>query len=108
MTTKLQNKFNDKIIHNGNFCECTKITIDSKEEKDKEVQSLDFTEYLALLYFLTIEEKRKDRRVRIKKEYEYTQAGHYITKIIVYYSTDNGHKWKVEYYFDKFNSKAAK
>lgn len=101
-------KFGNRIIHNGTFCRCNYKVIDrnKKQATLNETHELDYTEYLALLYFLTIEEKRQDTRVKIKKEYHCTEAGCLVTEFTVYYVTDNGHKWKSVYKFDKFNSAA--
>lgn len=99
-------KFGNRITHNGTFCRCNCKTINNNQVTLEETQELDFCEYLALLYFLTIEEKRHDKKVRIKKVYNYTCAGYFITEFTVYYVTSNGHKWKNVYTFDKFNSVA--
>lgn len=99
-------KFGSRIIHKGDFCKCTCTVIHKKEIKSKEVQNLDFTEYLGLLYFLDVEEKRESKNIRVKKEYDYTVAGYYITKVIVYDSNNKGEKWKSVYNFDNFNYSA--
>ena len=95
-------KFNGRITHKGNFCTCTRKIYKDKHSVmvvNTTVERLDNTEYKALLYTLTIEEKRQVDKVYINRGY--TVVGYVVTSIVL---IDGEHK--SEYIFDKFNSAA--
>lgn len=89
-------KFNGRITHKGNFCTCQRTIYHGKDVVSTSTERLDNTEYKALLYALTVEEKAHVDKVYINRAY--TSAGYVVTSIVL---TDRGHK--TEYTFDKFN-----
>lgn len=89
-------KFNGRITHKGNFCQCTRTTYHGTKKINTMTENLDNAEYKALLYSLMVEEDKQVDKWYFAKNY--TIAGNMITDFI---QITNGTRF--EYKFSKFN-----